>query len=81
MLITAGFGAFSVKFPRQYFAHRDCEPTHKSITYGGTAGVPLTYTVRQMERKTVITANFDTKTLQVLPKHYLCVDQNVWDLW
>ena len=43
--------------------------------------MPLTYTVRQMERKTIIAANFDTKTLQVLPKHYLCVDQNVWDLW
>jgi hypothetical protein len=80
-VVTGGFGAFSVTFPRQHFAHRDCITTHKSITYGGAAGVPLTYTVCQLEQKTVITANFDTKTLHVLPKHYLCVDQTLWDLW
>ena len=72
-LFTGGFVAFSVTFPRIHFAHRDCITTHKSITYGGRAGVPVIYTVCQLERKTLIIANFDTKTLDVLPKHYVVV--------
>ena len=43
--------------------------------------MPLRYTSCQLERETIITANFDTKTLHILHKHYLCVDQTVWDLW